>query len=490
MNLSKIEFQNTYLNLPERFYQKINPKGFSKPRLRSWNKEFAQFLGITLNAEQDSGFLEQVFSGNKIMPSSQPLALAYSGHQFGHFNPQLGDGRAHLLGELRGANGKLYDVQLKGSGQTRYSRRGDGLSPMGPVVREYLVSEFMHYFGVPTTRSLAIVETGEAVFRENTHSGGVLTRVAESHIRVGHFEYLAYQRDTDGINRLINFVIQKSFPSLIDAIDKPLALFQIVVRRQAALISQWMGLGFVHGVMNTDNTSVSGITIDYGPCAFLDETDFNKVFSSIDRSGRYAYNKQPYIQQWNLAKLAQTLLVVYSDKEVDAKVKEFEKTLEDYIHIFDENWQALFLKKIGFNNQKNEDGLKILEQLLQYFIIEKIDFTLGFRELSNLIDSQVPPAVFKKIENYMNLVNDWKQLATKESSLIEVKNTLNSTNPFFIPRNHIIENIIQDCYKDDWSKFYRFEKALKNPYQYDQSHKEFMLPPKPEEVITCTFCGT
>ena len=276
-----------------------------------------------------------------------------------------------------------------------------------------------------------------------------------------------------------------------EADDKPLALFESIIRRQAILVSQWMSLGFVHGVMNTDNTSASGITIDYGPCAFLDETDFNKVFSSIDRSGRYAYNKQPHIQQWNLARLADALLKVYQKSELQLKIKEFEGLLEDYIHIFDNNWRILLLKKIGINKGNyNDEDVKILGLWLEYFIQEKIDFTLGFRELSALLTSSASPLVFKKIENYSSLVSQWRQLVTKYASIKEIQDTLYSVNPQIIPRNHVIESIIKSCYAGDWEKFYRFEKELKSPYVFNEEKEEFIRPPKPEEVISCTFCGT
>lgn len=491
MSISKISFQNSCLELPERFYQKVLPQKVPNPSIKSWNVELAQFLGISATIDNDKNFLEQVFSGKQIVPESQPLAMAYSGHQFGHFNPEMGDGRAHLLGELMGKDGKSYDIQLKGSGQTRYSRRGDGLAALGPVVREYLVSEAMHSLGVPTTRSLAVVETGQTVYRGESLKGGILTRVAESHIRVGHFERFAYIDDVEGLQKLVEYTIQKSYPELKEAYDKPLAMFGSIIRRQAILVSQWMSLGFVHGVMNTDNTSASGITIDYGPCAFLDETDFNKVFSSIDRSGRYAYNKQPHIQQWNLARLADALLKLYKKSELQLKIKEYEGLLEDYIHIFDNNWRILLLKKIGINKGNcNDEDVKILGLWLEYFIQEKIDFTLGFRELSALLTSSAPPLVFKKIENYSSLISQWKQLITKYASIKEIQDSMYSVNPQIIPRNHVIESIIKSCYAGDWNKFYRFEKELKNPYASNEGKEEFIRPPKPDEVISCTFCGT
>lgn len=491
MSVTKIVFQNKYLELPERFYHKVLPQIAPSPLVRSWNLDLAKFLGISADIEHDKPFLEQIFSGNRIVPGSQPLAMAYSGHQFGHFNPGLGDGRAHLLGELIGEDGKSYDVQLKGSGQTRFSHRGDGLSALGPVVREYLISEAMFNLGVPTTRSLAVVESGHTVFRGGALKGGILTRVAESHIRVGHFEYFAYSGDVEGLLRLVDYTIQKSYPELKEAEDKPRAMFESIMRRQAILVSQWMSLGFVHGVMNTDNTSASGITIDYGPCAFLDETDFNKVFSSIDRSGRYAYNRQPRIQQWNLEKLAGALLGTYQKSELKLKIKEYEMLLEDYNRIFDDNWRILFLRKIGINKStNNEDGLKILEKWLEYFVREKVDFTLGFRELVSLLSAKSPPSVFKKIENYTSLIEQWKQVVTKSAPITEIQDVLNSANPQIIPRNHVIENIIQNCYAGDWDKFYRLEKELKNPYEYSKGKEEFTPPPRPEEMISCTYCGT
>ena len=494
----KIDLQNSYLNLPDAFYQKTLPRKILNPKLMAWNADLAGFLNIEVNLKEDKKELGQVFSGTKILNKTQPLSMAYSGHQFGHFNPALGDGRAHLLGEVKAQDGLLYDVQLKGSGQTQYSRRGDGLSPLGPVVREYLVSEAMHSLGVPTTRSLAIAETNDQVIRERALPGGVLTRVAQSHIRVGSFEYFAYRGDVENLNHLIQFLIDRSYPGLNDADDKPVALFKSVMERQASLVAKWMSIGFVHGVMNTDNTSASGVTIDYGPCAFLDETDFNKVFSSIDRHGRYAYGKQPEIMQWNLARFADALLAVYPQAEQAGKVKVFEKLLDDFADMFEEKWCELFFKKIGFNEPIKGEDSKILNKLLEYFNLENIDFTLGFRNLSVLVELDISSdiksghlgSLYTNIMNYKNVFDDWKNLIHKHSSVEESKVLLNSVNAVVIPRNHIVERVIQSCYRRDYSEFQKLEKVLRSPFVYSQDKNDFMLPPKSGERVTETFCGT
>lgn len=488
MPIKPIPFQNHYAKLPEAFYQKNRPTPPPSPKMKVWNEDLAQFLGIDPNTSRYE--LEEIFSGSKIAINSEPLSMAYSGHQFGHFNPNLGDGRAHLLGELLGEDSSLYEIQLKGSGRSKFSRRGDGLSPLGPVVREYIVSEAMHFLGVPTTRSLAVVETGQQVERETSLGGGVLTRVAESHIRVGHFEYFADRKDIENLKVLIQFLIERSYPNLIESEDKPLKLFAAIVKKQALLVAQWMSFGFVHGVMNTDNTSASGIIIDFGPCAFLDETDFDKVFSSIDRHGRYAYGRQPAILQWNLARLAETLIATYPEAEQNQKVKDFEKELYDFSEIFSEHWRSLFNKKIGFNQVLSGKDAKIQERWLEYFNSEKIDFTQGFRGLSELLNSEVPSSVYTMNQKLKDLIQDWKNLILTHSNLEDAMKLMDSVNPIIIPRNHVVERIIQSCYQGDYIEFKTFVHQLKTPYIYSEAKVAFMTAPTQSERITKTFCGT
>jgi serine/tyrosine/threonine adenylyltransferase len=492
------------------------PKG---PKLKIWNENLARFLGIdpTMNRAE----LERIFSGTLTAKNSKPLAMAYAGHQFGHFNPELGDGRAHLLGELLGKDGAYYDIQLKGSGQSQFSRRGDGLSPLGPVIREYLVSEAMYYLGVPTTRSLAVVETEENVYRDAPLNGGVLTRVAESHIRIGHFEYFAHRNDLDNLRVLIQFLIQRSYPNLIEAKDKPLALFEAIARKQASLVAQWMSLGFVHGVMNTDNTSASGITLDFGPCAFLDETNFEKVFSSIDRQGRYAYGRQPALMQWNLTRLAEALLFTYPEDQRDQRAKDFENHLEEFIENFNGYWRSLFSKKIGFKIDLTGSDAKILEKWLEYFNEEQIDFTQGFRGLSQLLTADLtspltspltsalsfeepsndkpsnaepiytePSSIYVNSSQFKELVHEWQKLVLTHSTSEDSQQLMDSVNPVMIPRNHVIERIIQACYKGDYIEFENFAQELKTPFMYTESKAPFVSVPKKSERVTQTFCGT
>ena len=331
-----MQFDNTYARLPEGFYARLQPEPSSDPHLLAWNEELAQELGLQEFAD-DPARLARLFGGNELLPGSEPIALAYAGHQFGNFVPQLGDGRALLLGELLSSAGKRLDVQLKGSGQTPFSRRGDGRAALGPVIREYLVSEAMHRMGVPTTRALAAVSTGEFVLRDGRLPGGVLTRVASSHIRVGTFEFFAARRDKEALQTLVDYAIARHYPEVLDEPQPLVAFFAQVLEAQASLVAQWMGLGFIHGVMNTDNTSISGETIDYGPCAFMDEFDYRKVFSSIDQFGRYAYGKQGQMAHWNLARLAETLMLLDDSNSL------FEEQLARFQPLF----EAQFIKRMA-----------------------------------------------------------------------------------------------------------------------------------------------
>lgn len=487
---TSIPFKNIYYNLSKSLYQETAPLNPPTPRLKAWNSDLAKYLGLNLDLNEHSQYITQVFSGQTVDRNSKPLAMAYAGHQFGHFNPNLGDGRAHLLGELEAQDGAIYDIQLKGSGPTKYSRQGDGLSPLGPVIREYLISEAMYFLGVPTTRSLAVIETGQSVIRDGAFAGAVLTRVARSHVRVGHFEYFAQMGDTKSLNTLIDFLIERSYPELSNATDRPFALFKAVVERQAKLVAQWMSLGFVHGVMNTDNTSVSGITIDYGPCAFLDETDLNKVFSSIDRTGRYAYSQQPSIMQWNLARFAEAILSTYGEENRKHQIESYEKLLASFKEIFDRNWQSCLFKKIGFSNPIEGKDSQIVYDIFHYFNTEQIDFTLGFRELPSLLKSGSTPSVFPVNQNFKNLVAWWKKLIIQHSNIDDSICLMNSVNPIMIPRNHVIERIIQSCYNGDYAEFMEFNKEAQTPYNALNKNQKFLSPPNDKEKVCRTFCGT
>src|SRR5271169_931583 len=371
-------FSNSYARLPEHFFARLSPTPVAKPRLIKFNESLADELGVdTRGLEPDE--VAAVFAGNVIPPGAEPIAMAYAGHQFGNFVPQLGDGRAILLGEVVDRNGERRDIQLKGAGRTPFSRRGDGRAALGPVLREYLVSEAMHALGIPTTRALAAVSTGEPVFRDRQLPGAVLTRVASSHIRVGTFQYFAARGDREAVERLADYVIDRHFPNTKDAERPRLALLQAVVERQASLIARWMHVGFIHGVMNTDNTALSGETIDFGPCAFMDSYDPATAFSAIDESGRYAYANQPIIAQWNLARFAETLLPLV-DPNRERAVELASDAVSAFTSRYQEHWLAGMRDKLGLSS--NEDGdLDLVRQLLQAMHENAADFTLTFRRL-------------------------------------------------------------------------------------------------------------
>ncbi len=504
----KIEFINTYSKLPSRFFQKINPSSTSAPKIIKWNEDLALDLKISFSAKDqiDLKEIEQLFSGFKVHKSSIPLATAYSGHQFGHFSPVLGDGRAHLLGELKGLDGKLYDVQLKGSGRTEFSRSGDGRSPLGPVLREYIVSEAMYALGVSTTRSLCAVTTGETVYRsEGELAGGILTRVSESLIRVGHFEYFASRGDKEGLKTLLFYLVKRSYPDIdLKSDDLPFEFFKNLVDKQAKLVAKWMSLGFVHGVMNTDNTSALGLTIDYGPCAFLDETDLNKVFSFIDQGGRYSYKNQPVVLRWNLARLAESLLEIYSDdEERNTKAQNYTKILEGFLDLYETYFEKLMFKKLGFkesNSIKSEDERlekrKILNLWIKYLDKYKIDFTNAFRNLPDLFEEENDDLkLYKENENLNTFKTLWKEQLKIEGveSRTVLKEISDRVNPVYIPRNHMIEEVIKKAYENDFSLFHKFTEILKSPYidlSDDEDHLKFSSAPKIEQRIKNTFCGT
>ena len=375
---------STYANLPDIFYSSVQTDPAPEADLIAWNTELAAHLGLdALDANRQK--LTSIFSGTEPLPGGKTIALAYAGHQFGNFVPQLGDGRAALLGEvISPVDGRHYDIQLKGSGQTPYSRRGDGKSSLGPVLREYLLSEAMHRLGVPTTRALAAVSTGETVYRDAMEPGGVLTRVASSHLRVGSFQYLAARDHRDALKQLTDFAIARHYPDAASADSPVLAFFSGVVEAQATLIARWMAPGFIHGVMNTDNCAISGETLDYGPCAFMDEFDINKVFSSIDRMGRYAYGQQASMAQWNLARLAECLMLLEGEKE------DYEEALERFAPRFEDEYFALMRAKLGLASHEEGDS-ELVTAWLQHLQDHELDYTLSFRQLADRIRGDEPP---------------------------------------------------------------------------------------------------
>jgi uncharacterized protein YdiU (UPF0061 family) len=426
----------------------------------------------------DSERLARQFSGNEILPGAEPIALAYAGHQFGNFVPQLGDGRALLLGEvLDVGTGRRWDIQLKGSGQTPYSRRGDGKAAIGPVIREYLVSEAMHRLGVPTTRSLAAVATGEEVLRDERLPGAVLTRVASSHIRVGTFEYFAARHDREALQQLTDYAIQRHYPEVAEAAAPALAFFARVVEAQARLVAHWMSIGFIHGVMNTDNTAISGETIDYGPCAFMDEFDYRKVFSSIDQFGRYAYGRQAAIAHWNLARLADCLLLL------DERPSEFEQALGGFQDLFEAQFLQRMAGKLGLQSVKEGDDA-LVTAWLQLMQDRELDFTLSFRVLAERAEAD-GPLVFGEFEQRWR-----RRLGQQSADAAEVRSQMNGVNPLYIPRNHQVERAIQAAVAGEMSVFEELLRVLQQPFDEQPVLEAYAEPPRPAERVTQTFCGT
>ena len=481
-----MKLSNSYIGLPEEFYQQINPTPVKNPSLLIFNDELANSLNIELTEDDKLNF----FSGNKIPNDSIPVALNYSGHQFGNFVHQLGDGRAILLGEVRNKN-ESYDIQLKGSGQTKFSRQGDGRSALGPVLREYILSEAMHHLGIPTTRSLAAVATGEHVVRDSFEPGGILTRVAKSHLRVGTFEYFASRQQWEDLKLLADFAIQKHFPEIRETDNHYLELLKKVAGNQSILIANWMSVGFIHGVMNTDNFTISGETIDYGPCAFLDEYHPGKVFSSIDQNGRYAYGNQPSISSWNLASLA-GCLIAFIDKDSDKANELATEVLENYSIDTNQRILDLMCKKIGLDGSK-KNNQEILRNLLKLMMDNESDFTITFRSLSDILlnNSDNFLAQFHQKNEVSGWINNWKSALNLENKNVgEIISNLNNTNPMYIPRNHQVQKAIEESYLGNLKVLEEMLEVLKNPFQENVSLSHYSEAPSEQQRVTQTFCGT
>jgi serine/tyrosine/threonine adenylyltransferase len=486
-------FENTYAALPPGFFARVAPTPVASPRLIKLNRPLAIHLGLDPDRLSSPEGTE-ILAGKRVPEGAEPIAMAYAGHQFGHFVPQLGDGRAILLGEVIDADGIRRDIQLKGSGPTPFSRRGDGRAALGPVLREYIVSEAMAALGIPTTRSLAAVMTGESVLRETPLPGAVLTRVASSHIRVGTFQYFAARGDTDGVRRLADHVIGRHYPHLADA-DRPYhALLEGVIARQAELVARWLLVGFIHGVMNTDNTSISGETIDYGPCAFMDHYDPAKVFSSIDELGRYAYANQPRIALWNLTRLAECLLPLLGEAQ-DKAIEEAQTALGNFAETFDAAYQAGLRKKLGLFTAR-EDDRALAQDLVDAMAKNQADFTLTFRRLS---DAALAPADDGKVRElfvdptaYDEWAGRWRQRIGDEPQDPAARQTaMRSVNPAFIPRNHRIEAVIEAAVnRDDYTPFEKLLTVLSKPYQDQPAFAGYAEAPEPHQRVLQTFCGT
>ncbi|MGJ8627785.1 MAG: protein adenylyltransferase SelO [Sulfitobacter sp.] len=468
----RIPFNNSYAALPDMFFTRQNPTPVKEPILLAFNDDLAALLGIEAG---DLAEAAQIFSGNQVPENAAPLAQLYAGHQFGNYNPQLGDGRAILLGEVIDTKDIRRDIQLKGSGPTPYSRSGDGRAWLGPVLREYVISEAMHAIGIPTTRALAAVSTGEPVFREQGPlPGAILTRVAKSHLRVGTFQVFAHRGEVEHLKTLTQYAIDRHYPEA----KGPMGLLRAVCAAQAELIAAWLSVGFIHGVMNTDNCSIAGETIDYGPCAFMDAFHAGRVFSSIDQQGRYAYGNQANIAVWNMAQLATSLLQMMDDKEESVtEATEIVHAMPDQIEAA---WLRRFAAKIGISTPRSDD-VTLIENLLSLMQTDGADFTNSFRALATP-DAQDQ---FTNRDAFKAWSDTWQQRIASEPDAIAVMNT---ANPAIIPRNHRIEQMIEAAVAGDMAPFERLTTALATPF--DATDTELQRPPTQSEIVPATFCGT
>lgn len=479
-----------YLTLPEQFYAQATLSPVSAPRLLRLNEELAAELGL------DAGFLRSadgvaMLAGNVPARNVTPVALAYAGHQFGNFVPQLGDGRAMLIGEALDRAGRPFEIHLKGSGQTPFSRGGDGRAAIGPVLREYIVSEAMAALGIPTTRTLAAVATGDRVYRDALLPGAVLARVAASHMRIGTFQYFAARRDVESLRLLTDHAIARLHPHAADAERPALALLESVIAAQAELVARWMLVGFIHGVMNTDNMTISGETIDYGPCAFMDTHRAGQVFSSIDRAGRYAYANQPRIAAWNLTRFAETLLPLIDTDEA-AAIAAAEGALRGFQGAYDRVFHHGLRRKIGLATERDGD-LELVSRLFQ--VMEgAADFTLLFRTLSEEVAEPAAlrtRALFGDPAPFDAWERDWRaRLAQEHHHDADRSRAMKAVNPRYIPRNHRIEAVIASAVYDDMRPFEELLSVVTRPFDDQPGRDDYALPPRPEEVVTQTFCGT
>jgi uncharacterized protein YdiU (UPF0061 family) len=485
-------FDNTYARLPERFYARVNPAPVAAPRLVKLNVELARCLGLDSDALASTQGVE-ILAGNRVAQGSEPLAQAYAGHQFAHFVPQLGDGRANLLGEVIGRDGLRYDIQLKGSGPTPFSRRGDGRAALGPVLREYLVSEAMAALRVPATRALAAVTTGQQVVRETLLPGAVFTRVAASHLRVGTFQYFAARGDVDGLRTLADYAIARHYPEAASY----RALLDGVVARQARLVAQWMLIGFIHGVMNTDNMSISGETIDFGPCAFMEAYDPQQVYSSIDVQGRYGYSNQPHAAHWNLARLAEALLPLLQQEagSDEAGLASAYEALGAFGPQYEAARLAGLCRKLGLTTVRDGDAA-LAEDLLERMAANRADFTLTFRRLCDAAagpqgDTAVR-GLFADPGAYDPWAAGWRRRLQQEPLADDARAAImRRASPAFIPRNHLVEAALKAAVeREDFQPFEELLEVVSRPWDDRAGLERYSAPARPEECVNATFCGT
>lgn len=489
--MSPVAFDNSYARLPEKFFKKVDPNAPPSPKLIRANTELASFLGIDLDWFISNDGLAML-SGQKLPDGADPLAMAYAGHQFGGFSPKLGDGRAVLLGEVIAQDGTRMDIQLKGSGHTPFSRSGDGKSALGPVLREYIISEAMAKLGVPTTRALAAVSTGENVVRNGLEPGGVFTRVAQSHIRIGTFQYFYARQDNEAVKVLADYVIERHYPEAANA-DNPYAtMLSLIAARQAELIAKWMSFGFIHGVMNTDNVQIVGETIDYGPCAFMDDFHPQKVFSSIDQYGRYAWGKQSEIGQWNLMRLADTLLPLIDD-DLDNAEKIAEEAIQNFNVLFLNSIFTKFSRKLGLLSD-DESQNDLISSTFQVMTENEVDFTLFFRHLTKIYgggETDFLCSLFKDPATCENWLTMWrKYLSHDKGNDKERLEVMRAYNPILIPRNHRIAEAIKAGEQGDFKAFHRLVDALAKPFDEQSQYADLEQAPEPVEIVHQTFCGT
>lgn len=484
-----MKFSNTYVNLNEIFFQKTKPTPVKNPSLLLWNSELAEQLLISETLHSNMDMLADVFSGNQILPDSEPIALAYAGHQFGQFVGQLGDGRAHLLGEVLDRQNQRWDIQLKGSGPTQFSRRGDGRCALGPAVREFIMSEAMHALGVPSTRCLAVVQSGESIRRENRQPGAIVTRVAASHIRIGTFQYFAARGDKHALEQLSDYTIQRHYPNInTETPEKYLQLLEQVMKRLIHLVTEWMRVGFIHGVMNTDNVAISGETIDYGPCAMMGTFNPRTVYSSIDTHGRYAFGNQPSIMQWNLSRFAECLIPLV-DKNAEAAIERIMDILSPFSNLFKDSYQKMMRGKLGLLAASSADET-FIEHFQNQLILNKLDYTITFDNLTKSLSSPTTEHLIRK--DLGDVYDQWKNLIDHQPESLEtIQTKMRTFNPVVIPRNHHVESAIDECVtseKTDLTE--KFLDVLRSPYEENGNTSDFQDPSVKFDQHYKTFCGT
>ena len=478
-------FDNTYKNLPQDFYSTVDPMPVEKPELILLNSRLTDKLGLNFS-KSETDAVASIFAGNQLPDGAEPISQAYAGHQFGHFT-MLGDGRAILIGEHLSTNGKRYDIQFKGSGRTPYSRSGDGRATLYSMLREYLISESLHYLGIPTSGSLAVAETGQPVYRETVHQGAILTRVASSHIRIGTFEYASRFLSRKKLNSLLDYVITRHYPDLEDSDNRALSLLKRVAEKQLNLVLEWMRTGFIHGVLNTDNMSISGESIDFGPCAFMNSFDPSTAFSSVDMNKRYAFSNQPGIVQWNLAIFGGTLLPFIDDDEEKAR-EMAQEVIQEFEPRFKDKWYWMMGKKLGFSKLDKQEK-DLTDQLVTWMEKSKADYTNTFLVIANPDET---PDHFKADREFWNWYDQWRAaIENQHGGLRKVRKYMSQINPLFIPRNHLVEEALTEASNDgNYAKFHALLERLKNPYRVRWQANDLQLVPSGFDKKYKTFCGT